>query len=56
MHPMILLEFYHERHVDKETLMGGNTGNDYHLFITGKAIVAVESKREENPLGDEVKQ
>lgn len=35
--------------------MGGNTESDYLLFIDGKAIAVVEAKREENPLGDEVK-
>ena len=35
--------------------MAGNTESDYLLFIDGKAIVVVEAKREENPLGDEVK-
>lgn len=35
--------------------MTGNTESDYLLFIDGKAIAVVESKREENPLGDEVK-
>lgn len=39
----------------KEALMGGNTESDYLLFIDGKAIAVVEAKREENPLGDEVK-
>lgn len=39
----------------KEALMGGNTESDYLLFIAGKAIAVVEAKREENPLGDEVK-
>lgn len=39
----------------KEALMGGNTESDYFLFIDGKAIAVVEAKREENPLGDEVK-
>lgn len=41
--------------VVKEALMGGNTESDYLLFIDGKAIAVVEAKREENPLGDEVK-
>ena len=35
--------------------MGGNTESDYLLFIDGKAIAVVEAKREDNPLGDEVK-
>lgn len=35
--------------------MGENTESDYLLFIDGKAIAVVEEKREENPLGDEVK-
>ena len=39
----------------KEALMGGNTESDYLLFIDGKAIAVVEAKREDNPLGDEVK-
>lgn len=39
----------------KEALMGGNTESDYLIFIDGKAIAVVEAKREENPLGDEVK-
>jgi len=39
----------------KEALMIGNTESDYLLFIDGKAIAVVEAKREENPLGDEVK-
>lgn len=39
----------------KEALMGGNTESDYLLFIDGKAIAVVEAKREENPLGDDVK-
>lgn len=39
----------------KEALMVGNTESDYLLFIEGKAIVVIEAKREENPLGDEVK-
>ena len=39
----------------KEALMVGNTESDYLLFIDGKAIAVVEAKREENPLGDEVK-
>lgn len=39
----------------KEALMRGNTESDYLLFIDGKAIAVVEAKREENPLGDEVK-
>ncbi len=39
----------------KEALMIGNTESDYLLFIEGKAIAIVEAKREENPLGDEVK-
>lgn len=39
----------------KEALMVGNTESDYLLFIDGKAIAVVEAKREENPLGDDVK-
>lgn len=39
----------------KEALMNGNTESDYLLFVDGKAIAVVEAKREENPLGDEVK-
>ena len=39
----------------KEALMIGNTESDYLLFIDGKAIAVVEAKREENPLGDDVK-
>lgn len=39
----------------KEDLMVGNTESDYLLFVDGKAIAVVEAKREENPLGDEVK-
>ena len=39
----------------EEALMGGNTESDYLLFIDGKAIAVVEAKREDNPLGDEVK-
>lgn len=39
----------------KEALMVGNTESDYLLFIEGKAIAVVEAKREENPLGNEVK-
>lgn len=39
----------------KEALMVGNTESDYLLFVDGKAIAVVEAKREENPLGDEVK-
>lgn len=39
----------------KEVLMVGNTESDYLLFVDGKAIAVVEAKREENPLGDEVK-
>lgn len=39
----------------KEALMVGNTESDYLLFIAGKAIAVVEAKREDNPLGDEVK-
>ena len=39
----------------KEALMAGNTESDYLLFIDGKAIAIVEAKREENPLGDDVK-
>lgn len=39
----------------KEALMVGNTESDYLLFVDGKAIAVVEAKREENPLGNEVK-
>ena len=39
----------------KEALMVGNTESDYLLFIDGKAIAVVEAKREDNPLGAEVK-
>lgn len=39
----------------KEALMVGNTESDYLLFIDGKAIAVIEAKREENPLGDDVK-
>ena len=39
----------------KEALMVGNTESDYLLFVDGKAIAIVEAKREENPLGDDVK-
>lgn len=39
----------------KEALMVGNTESDYLLFVEGKAIAVVEAKREENPLGEEVK-
>lgn len=39
----------------KEALMIWNTESDYLLFIDGKAIAVVEAKREENPLGDDVK-
>jgi len=39
----------------KEALMVGNTESDYLLFIDNKAIAVVEAKREENPLGDDVK-
>lgn len=39
----------------KEALMVGNTESDYLLLVDGKAIAVVEAKREENPLGDEVK-
>lgn len=39
----------------KEALMVGNTESDYLLFVEGKAIAIVEAKREENPLGDDVK-
>ena len=40
----------------KEALMVGNTESDYLLFVDNKAIAVVEAKREENPLGDDVKQ
>lgn len=39
----------------KEALMVGNTESDYLLFVDGKAIAIVEAKREENPLGEDVK-
>lgn len=39
----------------KEALMCGNTESDYLFFIDGKAIAVVEAKREENPLGEDVK-
>lgn len=39
----------------KEALMVGNTESDYLLFVDGKAIAVLEAKREENPLGDEVR-
>lgn len=35
--------------------MLGNMESDFFLFVDGKAIAVVEVKREENPLGDEVK-
>ena len=38
----------------KEALMQGNAESDYLLFIDDKAIAVVETKREENPLGDDV--
>ena len=40
----------------KEALMKGNTESDYLLFIDDKAIAVVEAKREENPLGEDVRQ
>ena len=40
----------------KEALMVGNTESDYLLFVDNKAIAVLEAKREENPLGDDVKQ
>ena len=39
----------------KEALMQGNAESDYLLFVDNKAIAVVEAKREENPLGEEVK-
>ncbi len=39
----------------KEALMQGNTESDYLLFVDDKAIAVVEAKREENPLGEDVK-
>ncbi len=39
----------------KEGLMQGNTESDYLLFIDNKAIAVIEAKKEENPLGDDVK-
>ena len=39
----------------KEGLMKGNTESDYLLFIDNKAIAVIEAKKEENPLGDDVK-
>ena len=38
-----------------EALMQGNTESDYLLFIDNKAIAVVEAKKEENPLGENVK-
>ncbi len=40
----------------KEALMIGNHEADYLLFIDGKAIAVLEAKREENELGDDVRQ
>lgn len=39
----------------KEALMKGNKESDYLLFVDDKAIAVVEAKREENPLGEDVK-
>lgn len=39
----------------KEGLMQGNTESDYLLFIDNKAIAVIEAKKEENPLGDDVR-
>ena len=39
----------------KEALMQGNTESDYLLFVDDKAIAVVEAKREENPLGEDVR-
>ena len=39
----------------KEALMEGNTESDYLLFVDDKAIAVVEAKREENPLGEDVR-
>ena len=39
----------------KEGLMKGNTESDYLLFIDNKAIAVIEAKKEENPLGDDVR-
>ncbi len=39
----------------KEGLMKGNTESDYLLFIDNKAIAVIEAKKEDNPLGDDVK-
>ena len=39
----------------KEGLMQGNTESDYLLFIDNKAIAVIEAKKEENPLGVDVR-
>ena len=39
----------------KEALMQGNTESDYLLFVDDKAIAVIEAKREENPLGEDVR-
>ena len=39
----------------KEALMQGNAESDYLLFVDDKAIAVVEAKREENPLGEDVR-
>ena len=40
----------------KEALMQGSKESDYLLFIDGKAIAVIEAKREENILGEKVRQ
>lgn len=40
----------------KEAIMQGNTESDYLLFVDGKAIAVVEAKREENQLGEDVRE
>ena len=39
----------------KEALMKGNHESDYLLYVDNKAIAVVEAKREENALGEDVK-
>lgn len=39
----------------KEAILRGNTESDYLLFIEDKAIAVVEAKKEDNPLGENVK-
>ena len=41
--------------VVKEAIMRGNIESDYLLFIEDKAIAVVEAKKEDNPLGENVK-